>query len=130
MSPKKKNPLKDLNAFLTHQEEASQISTPKTIADHEEYLEQEPTKVAAVNRPERVKITEEVSSQAVIDLLQQLMNDNPTSFREVLGDILVKTMERLPDQRPADKMLINTALYLNNQEDWKSVVENYWNNRV
>ena len=129
MSAKKKNPLKDLDAFLAHQEEASKIAIPKKVKDHEEFMEQKPSQVAAVNRPEKVKISEEVTPASVVNLLNQLMEENPASSREILGEVILKVMEKMPDQQPADKMLINTVLYLNNQEDWKSVVESYWDDR-
>jgi len=129
MSAKKKNPLKDINAFLAHQEQASQIAVPNPVANHDEYLEQKPSQVAKVVRPEKVKITEEVTLQSAIKLLQQLMQKNPSSARESLSEVVIKTVEQLEDRSPADTMLINTLLYLNNQDDWKAAVEAYWAKR-
>jgi len=129
MSAKKKNPLKDLNAFLTHQEEASKIAIPKKVKDHEEFMVQKPSQVTAVNRPEKVKIAEEATPLSVINMMKQLMEENPDSSRKILGDIILQTIERMPDSQPADKMLINTVLYLNNQKDWKSALESYWDSR-
>jgi|GEM_PF-5055372 len=129
MSAKKKNPLKDLNAFLAHQEEASQITTPKKVTDHDEFMEQKPSQVAGVNRPEKVKISEEVSPEVVMKMLKQLMDEDPDKFRQVFGKIVLRTIEQLPDTQPADTMLINTVLYLNNQDNWEETVKSYWDNR-
>jgi hypothetical protein len=130
MSAKKKNPLKDLNAFLAHQEDASQITTPKTVSDHEEFMEQKPSQVTRVNRPEKVKISEEVSPDLIMKMLSELMQREPTKFRKVFGDIVLRTIEQLPDDQPADAMLINTVLYLNNQDSWEDAVKSYWENRT
>jgi hypothetical protein len=129
MSVKKKNPLKDLSAFLAHQEEASKITTPKDVADHGEFMEQKPTQVAVVNRPEKVKIGEEVSPELIIDMLDQLMKKNSVNFREAFGEIILNTIEKIPNPQPADTMLINTVLYLNNQDNWDDAVKSYWDNR-
>lgn len=129
MSAKKKNPLKDLSAFLAHQEEASKITTPNSMADHDEFMGKEPSQVASVNRPGKVKISEEVSAEIISDMLVQLMDKDPDSFREVFGEILLSTIEKFPNREPADAMLINTVLYLNNQEDWKAAVKSYWDNK-
>lgn len=129
MSAKKKNPLKDLSAFLAHQDESSQIAAPNSVDDHDEFMDQKPSQVASVNRPEKVKIAEDISSEVVQTMLTQLIEKHPSDFREVLGEIILKTIESLPDQQPADAMLINTVLYLNNQENWEKAVKSYWDSR-
>lgn len=129
MSAKKKNPLKDLNAFLAHQEEASQITTPKKVTDHDEFMEQKPSQVATVNRPERVRISEEVSPELVVKMLKKIMDEEPFNFRKIFGKIVLSTFEELPDAQPADVMLINTVLYLNNQDNWEDTVKSYWDDR-
>ncbi len=129
MSAKKKNPLKDLSAFLAHQQEASKITTPKSVVDHEEYMEQKPSQVAAVNRPEKVRISEDVSPELITDMLKQLMDKHPSNFREVFGEIIINTIEQAPDQQPSDTLLINTVLYLSHQDSWEDAVKAYWDGR-
>ena len=47
-------------------------------------------------------------------------------FRNKLYDILIRTLEAVPNSTAEDKMLINTALYLKSGDNWKEVIREYW----
>ncbi|MDH5367109.1 MAG: hypothetical protein OEW67_08995 [Cyclobacteriaceae bacterium] len=128
MSAKKKNPLKDLSAFLAHQEETTKVPQPKKISEAEAFLEKKPTQITNVSRPAKIAVTDEVNAETIKNLLIDLSENKETDFRIELYDIIKGVLEKLNESTPADKMLINTVLYLANQDNWKEAVKTYWEN--
>lgn len=126
MSAKKKNPLKDLSAFLAHQEETTKVPPPKKILEAEAFLEKKPTQITDVSRPAKIAVTDEVNTETIKKLLIHLSEKNEADFRGELYDIIKGVVEKLNESTPADKMLINTVLYLANQDNWKEAVKSYW----
>ena len=126
MSAKKKNPLKDLSAFLAHQEATVKVPQPKSISEAEAFLEKKPTQITKVGRPSQIAIAGDVSAEAITKLLRELAKKDEYAFRDALYHIVKDAVEKLSESTSADKMLINTVLYLSNQENWKQVVKEYW----
>lgn len=112
---KRKNPLQDIDAFLS--QEATNLVTPNQVST------------------EKVKKTavEMVPSQPASDhsedmekLLLQWAEKQGEDFRSPFYKIVLKTLEGLAANSAKDKMLINTLLYLQNPDSWKKVVKDYW----
>lgn len=103
---KRKNPLKDLDAFL--KQEASTFVKPE-------------------NSPQ-----EEVSADAlhtkedIVAAIGQLAAEDPAHYREALFDIIKTAIEQLDHTSSEDKMLINTILYLKDKNNWKENISSYW----
>ncbi|MDH5474526.1 MAG: hypothetical protein OEX22_02425 [Cyclobacteriaceae bacterium] len=129
MSAKKKNPLKDLSAFLAHQEETVKVPQPKKLAEAEAFLEKRPTQIADVSRPAKITVAAEANSETIKKLLIEFSEKNKSDFREELYDIIKEVIGKLDHSTSEDKMLINTVLYLSDQENWKESVKTYWENR-
>jgi hypothetical protein len=113
---KKKNTLKDLDEFLK-QQAASLVSPPK--------LSENPPAEHVVEEPQ---VTGEQSRTAeqIVEDLGRLAALEGKNFRTKFYELIIRTLEQVPDQSPSDKMLINTALYLKNPQNWKEVIRNYW----
>jgi len=129
MSAKRKNPLKDLSAFLAHQEAASKVPQPKSVQEAEAFLEKKPTQIADVGRPSKIAVAHEANAESIINLLSELSKKNEDNFRDELYNIITQVVGNLKQSTSEDKMLINTALYLANQNNWKEVVKEYWDNK-
>ena len=130
MSAKKKNPLKDLGAFLAHQEEQSHVPEPKKLSDAtEEFMGKKPTQITKVGRPSKITVSPEVNAESITTLLAELCKKNQEGFRADFYQIIIDTIGQLDESKPEDKMLINTAIYLSNQDNWKDAVAAYWESR-
>jgi hypothetical protein len=112
MSAKKKNTLKDLDAFLK-QEASSLVHPPK---------------IEAITSPATPLPTEAQAPEAetIIALLEQLAAHQGHAFEKSFHQIIIQTLERTGIQSPGHKMLINTALYLSHQDNWKEAIRSYW----
>jgi len=108
---KRKNPLKDLDAFL--KKEASSFVKPEKKADTP------PSSAAS----EKAALT---SSRDIISAIDQLAKKNQSEFREEFFEIIKSSLEHLDPQSAEDKMLINTILYLKDKENWKENIASYW----
>ena len=126
MSSKKKNPLKDLSAFLSHQEESTKVPKPKRISEADAFLEKKPTQITNVGRPSKIEIAHEATPESIVKLLTELSKKDEDSFRDELYEIITQVVGKLKESTSEDKMLINTTLYLSNQENWKEVIKEYW----
>jgi hypothetical protein len=100
---KKKNTLKDLDEFLKQQ--AATLVSPDSLGDK---VSQTKTTLPP---PKKV--------EAQSDDRQRLS----------LCDTIIKTLEAKQQLDPEDMMLINTALYIKNGENWKEAVSEYWRGR-
>lgn len=102
---KKKNTLKDLDEFLKQQ--AATLVAPATLSE----------KVSKEKKAQQKAVEKKVVSTATAKTDQE---------RIVLCDTIIKTLEAKPHLDPEDMMLINTALYIKNGENWKEAVREYW----
>lgn len=127
---KKKNTLKDLDEFLKQQ--AATFVEPEKLS---EKVEQTPTPKApptpvVESRVEQASPTKkEVSADKILNDLTTLAEKNGHSFRKEFYDLIIKTLESQGHASPEDMMLINTALYLKNGDNWKESIRNYWKNK-
>ena len=109
---KKKNTLQDLNAFLKQQ--AATLVTPDSLSKTVENISEVSLTVDALDSPKKENEFSNVGSK-----------DDP-AFRKKLYDFIIESLEGQKDSLPEDKMLINTALYLKNGNNWKDAIRQYW----
>ena len=115
---KKKNTLKDLDAFLKQQ--AATIVPPATLSEKiDEIRESEEEKDSSVNMQ---------MEKIISDLTDLSMKEN-TNFRQSLYDLILRSVNAQPSPDPADTLLINTVLYLKHGDNWKDAIRNYWRKR-
>ena len=123
---KKKNTLKDLDEFLKQQ--AATLVSPSRLSDKAE----EP---ASVQTHERIETKQGDSSQKVVSAqsisndLRQLAAIKGESFKDEFCSIILAVMEGQREYSPEDKMLINTALYLQHGSNWKEAIRSYWKSK-
>lgn len=115
---KRKNPLKDLDAFL--KKEATSFVNPEKITS-------QPKEEASPATEKKHKTT--TSKEEILAELEALARKEGGDFRKSFYNIIRETLEKLDYSTPADKMLINTILYLNDQPNWKDNIQTYWKNR-
>lgn len=142
---KKKNTLKDLDAFLKQQ--AATLVPPTSLRDKIDVpvppaavpeavpvvTEVAPAPAAAPVAPATPTVTapataapEPVNAHAIVQALSQLAHQEGSLFRGQLYDIIIRTLELQGSPLPADTMLINTALYLKSGDQWKETIRKYW----
>lgn len=112
---KRKNPLKDLDAFL--KQEATSFVNPEKIQPEEK---KEATPEATTPR------TQQPSREEILSELQALANREGSSFRHSFYGLIRETLENLDHLTAEDKMLINTVLYLDDKQGWKENIKSYW----
>ncbi len=118
---KKKNTLKDLDEFLKQQ--AATLVSPVQLSEKIEApkpARQSPIAVAAPT------ISEEISTSTLLRDLNALAAKEGSSYRQKFYDLIIQSLENQNQSLPEDKMLINTALYLKNGDNWKDAIRNYW----
>lgn len=106
---KRKNPLKDLDAFL--KQEATSFVKPE---------KSEPESSLATEQPGLA------SADEIIDAINQLAAKDKETYRNELYRIIKSSLENLDSSTPEDKMLINTILYLRDKSNWKNSIKEYW----
>ena len=111
---KKKNTLQDLDDFLKQQ--AATLVTPEALNAASSI---EDDSQAPVETPTAV------SQQPHKEFDLSLSKDDP-AFRKKLYDFIIESLAQQKDSLPEDKMLINTALYLKNGDNWKEAIREYW----
>lgn len=121
---KKKNTLKDLDEFLKQQ--AATLVSPVQLSDKIDAPE--PVKQSqAPSTPVAFTPThEEVSTSTLLRDLNILAAKEGSSYRKKFYDLIIQSLENQNQSLPEDKMLINTALYLKNGDNWKDAIRNYW----
>lgn len=103
---KNKNPLKDLDLFLKQQ--AASFVSPTQLSE----------KIQVETASE---ITQQPSSEeSILQTLERLMDQNPSA----LYDMLIQAAEKKNSSERT--MLINTALYLKNTNNWQNAIREYW----
>ena len=106
---KNKNPLKDLDLFLKQQ--ASSFVNPTPLS--EKIQEEKPTEIQTTSSFGN-------THENLLETLSSMMDKNPSA----LYDLLIKVAEQKPDAERT--ILINTALYLKNTNNWKEAIQQYW----
>ena len=102
---KNKNPLKDLDLFLKQQ--AASFVNPTPLSE----------KIQVEVSPETIPST---SEESILQTMERLMDQNPSA----LYDMLIKVAEKKSSSERT--MLINTALYLKNTNNWQQAIREYW----
>jgi len=102
---KNKNPLKDLDLFLKQQ--AASFVSPTPLSD----------KIQVETPTETIQSSTE---ESILQTLERLMDQNPAA----LYDMLIKAAEKKNSSERT--MLINTALYLKNTNNWQNAIREYW----
>lgn len=120
---KKKNTLKDLDEFLRQQ--AAVIVPPAALNEKISVTDEPPVRTTS-DTPTTPPPAQEASMESVLDQLKALSKKEEGQFRNKLYDILIRTLEAVPNSTAEDKMLINTALYLKSGDNWKEVIREYW----
>ena len=115
MSAKRKNPLKDLDAFL--KQEAASLVTPEKVETPA------PEQVSAPVVPEK---SAETSMAAIIQELKSRIQQQGEGFKAEFYELIQQVLESQQQLSSKDIMLINTLLYLRNQDNWKERIKEYW----
>ena len=119
---KKKNTLKDLDDFLRQQ--AATLVAPTPLSDTLKQRVIEESQDAPV-----AQIVTDVSVATILEDIKALSEKEGSSFRKKFYDLIVESIESQNNSTAEDKMLINTALYLKNPENWKEAIRSYWKDR-
>ena len=124
---KKKNTLKDLDAFLKQQAATLVTPTPLSGQVEESEPEEEVPAPAPSRSPEPVY---EVTLTKILNDLETLSRKEGPSFRKKFYDLILQSAETNLHALPEDKMLINTVLYLKNGSRWKEAIREYWRDKA
>ncbi|HNP20258.1 MAG TPA: hypothetical protein PKL31_17590 [Fulvivirga sp.] len=120
---KRKNPLKDLDAFL--KQEAKNFVQPNKVKETEK-AEKEipapPTAVEVIPDPPKVEPTVSLSNENVVEFMANLSKSDHKEFYKIVK----ASIEKSGAKSSEDKMLLNTLLYLNDKENWKENIKEYW----
>ncbi|HEY3430707.1 MAG TPA: hypothetical protein VGK39_08530 [Cyclobacteriaceae bacterium] len=108
---KNKNPLKDLDLFLKQQ--AASFVSPTPLS--EKIQPETPSQVS-------VSVAQS-SEETLLQSIERLMEQNPSA----LYDLLIEAAEKKTSTERT--MLINTALYLKNTNNWKEAIREYWSKK-
>lgn len=107
---KNKNPLKDLDMFLKQQ--AASFVNPTPLSE----------KIQAVETTTETPV-QSSDTETLLESVEKLMEQNPSA----LYDILIQAAGK---KNSAERtVLINTALYLKNNSNWKEAIREYWNKK-
>ena len=117
---KKKNTLQDLDEFLKQQ--AATLVSPEKLSEKVE----EPKPVQQQTTTVQHHTSSEVSQEKILHDLKIFSEQEGVFFRKKFYEMIVKSLESQDQSLPHDKMLINTALYLQAGDDWKEVIREYW----
>lgn len=115
MSAKRKNPLKDLNAFL--KQEAASLVTPEKV---------ETSAQVPVETPSASELPMEISMTAIARELGSQLQEKGEGFKSDFYGLIQQVLESQQHLTSKDIMLINTLLYLRNQDNWKERIKEYW----
>ena len=107
---KNKNPLKDLDLFLKQQ--ATSFVNPVPLSDKIQ------SDSPSIEQPASAK-----ADETILQSLERLIDQNPSA----LYDMLIQAAEKKTSAERT--ILINTALYLKNTNNWKEAVREYWKNK-
>lgn len=109
---KKKNTLKDLDAFL--KQEAKSFVQPDTVK--KEVQPEAPQSVTEKPVPQATAIDD----NSVIEFLASKQS------AQDMYSIIQNAIEKSGRTSAENKMLINTLLYLKDKDNWKENIKTYW----
>ncbi len=122
---KKKNTLKDLDEFLKQQ--AATLVSPVQLSEKiDAPLMVEESPAPTIPSIATNAQSEAVSVETLLRDLNLLADKEGSSYRKKFYDLIIQSLENQNQSLPEDKMLINTALYLKNGDNWKDAIRNYW----
>ncbi|UII29804.1 hypothetical protein LVD17_16005 [Fulvivirga ulvae] len=125
---KRKNPLKDIDAFL--KQESTSFVDPKKISPKKEKIQSDSEDATSLTVEDASKAKkEQISKEDIIAELHTLANKEGDAFRGEFYNIIRETLEGLGYSTAEDKMLINTILYINDKANWKENIKSYWQNK-
>ncbi|HEY0744917.1 MAG TPA: hypothetical protein VGD40_25795 [Chryseosolibacter sp.] len=124
---KKKNTLKDLDEFLKQQ--AATLVSPSRLSDQVDQAAPVQTSESSIEQKQDDSSQKTISSKSIINDLKQLAAIKGESFKDEFCSIILAVMEGQQEYSPEDKMLINTALYLQHGSNWKEAIRSYWKNK-
>ncbi|GAA0891192.1 hypothetical protein GCM10009122_08710 [Fulvivirga kasyanovii] len=125
---KRKNPLKDIDAFLK-QESTSFVDPEKISPKKEKKAASTKDKASLASESTSTEKGEQVSKEDIIAELHTLASKEGGAFRGSFYSIIRETLESLEHSTAEDKMLINTLLYINDKNNWKKNIKSYWQNK-
>ena len=112
---KNKNPLKDLDLFLKQQ--AASFVNPTPLS---EKIQEEETPAAASSTE---AVTTNKTEETILQSIERMIEQNPSA----LYDMLIQAAEKKTSSERT--ILINTALYLKNTDNWKEAIREYWSKK-
>lgn len=125
---KRKNPLKDIDAFL--KQESTSFVDPEKISPKKGKKTTSSEAKASLAAEVPVKASkEQISKEEIISELQALANKEGDAFRASFYNIIRETLEGLNHSTAEDKMLINTLLYISDKSNWKDNIKGYWQSK-
>lgn len=130
MTAKKKNPLKDLDAFLS--QEASSLVQPEKVSgkEKEETKKKPPAKTSKKKTAKApIPTKEKISTDTILKQLSALKEQEGDGFTEKLHGLMMKAIELYGDNSAKEKMLINTLLFIDNPDNWREAVKQYWESK-
>jgi hypothetical protein len=109
---KKKNTLKDLDAFL--KQEAKSFVQPNKVESKsvEETLKEIKT--------HQVSVPSELNNDDIVNYLSKLTGSDD------FYNIIKSSLEKSESHSSESKMLLNTLLYLKDKDHWKENIKSYW----
>ncbi len=116
---KKKNPLKDLNAFLDHQKEAEEAARK---AKSEAFLKKEPSQLSTIKKGD----ISDIDTSNLPELLKQLAHQDVQAFKEGVIEQLIQHTESKKELETEDYILINALIRFQNPKNWKEAISEYW----
>lgn len=122
---KKKNTLQDLDEFLKQQ--AATLVSPEKLSEKVEepkVVQQTPSVVQSQTDATGI------SQEKILRDLKMFSEQEGVFFRKKFYEMIIKSLEAQNLPLPADKMLINTALYLQAGSEWKQVIREYWRKKA
>jgi hypothetical protein len=122
---KKKNTLKDLDEFLKQQ--ATTFVAPPRLSENSAAPEAPPP---LLQESPVMKERNSASFENVAKELSELAASHGPAFSTRFYDLIIETIGKQSGPTPEDKMLINTALYLKNPNNWKEVIRAYWKKKA
>ena len=117
---KKKNTLKDLDEFLK-QQAATLVPPTKLNVPVRETETAQPVEVNPSSSP-----SASLDYEEILEFLKEESEKDNATFRARFYNLILDVMKTQHYQRPEDKILINTALYLKHGPNWKEAIRSYW----
>lgn len=130
---KKKNTLKDLDEFLKQQ--AATLVSPARLSEKTESPQREAIASPPVvekqetTTPAHTGANQTISTQSILKDLNQLALVNGSSLSEEFCSLYLAAMESRLEFSPEEKMLINTALYVQHGSNWKEAIRQFWKSK-